>query len=359
MPTEEQIWKLAEAYVAGDMPEDVATALQEMLSTDDAFAANFHECVNMLRSMKGSLAQGGFRSMLKDIHSEQAAVKKEPRLIKLNTHYLRTAAVAAGVALLVSATTYWAFNKNRKDATQYNTIRREVESIKQSQNALVRSQNQILRDISKPTPTAAVRYTGTGFALTNDGYFVTDYHVVNDGDSVYIQDHNGDYYKASLVIYDEAYDVAVMKIDDKKFRFGKGDVPYTFSNVKAGLGTPVYTLGFPQDEMVYDEGYISVRNGFQGNPMQYGLELHADHGQSGSPVLDAKGNVLALLTAIGNQESNTYAVSSKALVQMLQQSLPKDKALHLPKANKLAGLSRDEQIEKMEPYTFSVKVYKK
>jgi hypothetical protein len=125
------------------------------------------------------------------------------------------------------------------------------------------------------------------------------------------------------------------------------------------LGARIFTLGYPQEEIKYSEGYISERNGFESNKIQYTLDLPAGHGQSGSPVIDEKGNVLGILTGIGGEEeTNTYAVSSKALLDLLHTTLP-DNILKLTKTNKLKSLSREKQIEKMEAYTFSVKVYKK
>ena len=111
---------------------------------------------------------------------------------------------------------------------------------------------------------------------------------------------------------------------------------------------------------MYKEGYISTKNGYESNELQYTLELPVGHGQSGSPVLDNNGNVLGILTAIsGEGETNTYAVSSKALLDLINKKLPDNSALHLSKANKLGRIGREEQIKRMEAYTFSVKVYKK
>jgi V8-like Glu-specific endopeptidase len=137
-------------------------------------------------------------------------------------------------------------------------------------------------------------------------------------------------------------------------------VPYTFTSGKAGLGAEIFTLGYPKDEIKYSEGYISSKNGYQGEAMQYTLVLPAGHGQSGSPVIDNKGNILGLLTAIGGQEeSNTYAVSSKAVIELLHSKMPDDTNIRLPKANKLHSMSHEDLVEKMEAYTVSVKVYKK
>ncbi|MGN6567293.1 MAG: trypsin-like peptidase domain-containing protein [Flavipsychrobacter sp.] len=348
------IWNLAEAYAAGTMPEAEKTALLSRLQTDVAFAAEFHECVNMLRSLEGSGRQAQFRTMLQDVHQEVAA--KPTRSIPLRAHYWRTAAIAAGIALLTSFTTYWSFNRpDRPNVTQYNVLRREIENIKRSQNQLI----QNIKTTNNSAPALPARYTGTGFALTNDGYLVTDYHVVDGADSVYIQNSEGHYFKASVKASDPKNDIAILKVQDSKFRFGKTDVPYTFAPTKSGLGARIYTLGFPEDEIIYNEGYISAKNGYEGDSMQYRLELPADPGQSGAPVLDKNGNVLAIITAKGNRdEGNTYAVSSKAVLQLMH-SIRKDLTIRLPKNNKLTGMEREAQIQKLEHYTCSVKVYKK
>ena len=358
-------WELAEAFIAGSLSQDEVTELNGRLASDIEFANEFNEAANLIRSMEGNGKQKRFRSMLRDIHEKQTAGKviKKGLSIVLPAHFWRTAAVAATVAILTSTITIWSLKPSlNKSESQYNNISREVKDIKKVQAQQQATQNQLIQKVNKNIPApppSDVKYTGTGFALTNDGYFVTAYHVISDEDSVYIQDHNGDYYKAFLVNFNAEADVAILKVEKKNFHFGKGEVPYVFANNKAGLGSQIYTVGYPKDDMVYSEGYISAGNGFQGNELQYTLALPAGHGQSGSPVIDGKGNLLGLLTAVGSQnEANTYAVSSKALLELLH-TIPNANSLHLPKTNKLSHLSREGQIEKMQPYTFSVKVYKK
>ena len=351
---EYEIWVTAEAFVGGTLPADALHELKQRLIDDHAYNASFRACVDLLRSMEKAGKRQQMKNMLQEIGAGKSAVKKS---IPLRSYYIRTAAVAAGMALLTSLSTIWVMNNSsKKDVSQYNVLRRELENIK-------RSQNQLLKDINTNTktsqPVSVVKYTGTGFAISNNGYFVTNYHVTEGADSVYIQNHEGDYFKARVLAYEPQTDLAILKVEDDDFRFGSTEVPYTFSGAKAGLGSKVYTLGFPDDEIVYNEGYISAKNGFQNDSMQYRLELPADPGQSGAPVLDANGNVLAIVTAKGKQnEGNTYAESSNALLKLVH-SLPKSLSLHLPKTNKLRHLNREEQIKKLEFYTCSVKVYKK
>jgi len=369
MPVKNNIWELAESYLSGSLPQEEFVSLKEKLASDTVFAAEFYEATDLIRSFEGSGRQKRFRTMLRDVHQKQSVTAPAaPRLIKLPGHFWRTAAVAATVAILTSTITIWSLKPSiKKSDSQYSTISREVEHIKKVQAQQQATQNQLIKDMksSKPTPPPSdVKYSGTGFALTNDGYFVTANHVIHHDrkdnfDSVYIQTHDGQYFKANLINYDPEADIAILKVEKKNFHFGKGELPYAFAKEKAGLGANIFTLGFPKDDIVYSEGYISSKNGFDGDDQQYTLGLPAGHGQSGSPVMGQSGNVIGILTAIsGQEEANTYAVSTKALLKLVH-SMPDDKSLHLPKASRMAGMRRDEQIEKMEAYTFSVKVYKK
>ncbi len=366
------IWQIAEDWLSGSMSETDAAALKVKMETDAAFANEFQETINVISSFEGSGRQKRFRTMLRDIHDKQAtqAQPKKAKQILFTPQLWRTAAVAATVALFISTLTFWGLKSADKHTdAQYNTISREVDHIKKVQALQQAEQNKLKADITKnnkPTPPVSeAKYTGTGFAVTNDGYIVTAWHVINDGkgayDSVYVQTHDGQYYKANLVNFSAEHDVAILKVEKKGFRFAKGDVPYTFSTAKAGLGSDIFTLGYKDDITTqYSKGYISSRNGYDDNHMQYTLVLPVGHGQSGSPVVDDKGNILALLTAVGAEaEANTYAVSTKAIVDLVQAKIPDDKSFHLPKANKLGHITRQQMVEKIETYTVSVKVYKK
>jgi S1-C subfamily serine protease len=356
MLIDSHIWKMAEAHQEGTMPAAEVAALETRLATDVAFAAQFQECVNMLRALRGNGSQKRFAAMLKDIHSTEVSPKIEVRTIPLRSHYWRTAAVAAGIAVLTSLTTFWAIqHNNKKIASQYSLLRRDLESYKRSHNQLVTNINEERRQM----PQAEANFSGTGFAVTNNGYLVTNYHVTEGADSIYIQNNEGKYFKAFVVSFDQHADVALLKVEDNKFRFGKSEVPYSFANGKKGLGEKIFTIGYPQDELVYKEGYISAKNGFAGDSMQYRLEMPASPGQSGSPVLDANGNVIAIVTGKESETpSTTFAVSSKAVVQLVQ-NLTKENNVHINKTNKLGKLNRQQQIEKMQLYTCSVKVYKR
>jgi serine protease Do len=363
MSIDNYIWQMAESYCAGNMTEQQVLELEKRQQENPAFAADFQESVNLILSLQNSGRQTKFRSMLQDIAADtEQKTEKTTRTIPLKTHYWRTAAVAAGMALVTSIGSVLVYHQTdhaaKSSITQLSKkLDNELQTIKTNQHQLNQKIDKINANQPAPGPGPG-NMSGTGFAITNDGYIATNYHVAKEADSLYIQTHDGSYHKAFIVAFDDKTDVAILQVQDKNFRFSKTDVPYTFATSKVGLGARVFTLGFPGDEIVYSEGYISSKNGLHGDSAQYRLELPAAPGQSGAPIVDANGDILGLVTSKETAtEGTTYAVSSKAVLQLVH-SMAKPDNLHLPKANKLGKLSREQQIKKLEEYTCIVQVYK-
>lgn len=354
MSNELNTWKLAEGYLEGSLSEAELHLLNERISNDSSFATEFTENLNMLRSLKDNGAHKQFKQQLANVHNKLSD-KPTPKTVSLIQNHWRTATIAACIAILTSLSTFWLVqHSNKKIASQYSLLRRDLEKYK-------RSQNKIIGDIKSQTssPDLQARYTGTGFALTNNGYLATSYHVVNGADSVYIQSKNGNYYKAEAVAFNEATDVVILKVDDKHFKFADYEVPYTIANNKKKLGARVFTLGFPQDEIVYNEGYISAKNGYAGDTAQYRLDIPAGPGQSGAPVIDGSGNIIGIITGKESEtEGTTFAVATESLHQLLE-TLPKENRIKLNTTNRLSRFSREKQIEKLEYYTCAIKVYKR
>jgi serine protease Do len=358
MTTENNTWKLAEDYLNNRLESTALKTLEDKRRNDKAFANEFQEALNMLLSIQKNGEQKRFIQSLRSIRRQMKENESgKPRQISLRQHYLRTAAVAAGVALLATVGANIWQTRSPEGKSKYSELRKvrtEIEGIKQSQSRIIKD-----LDSKANKPAIENKYSGTGFALSNDGYLVTNYHVTEGADSLYIQTRDGNYYKAFTVSYDANADIAILKVESKKFKFSKqGSLPYTFAAAKAGLGERIFTLGYPQDEVVYSEGYISSRNGYLGDSMQYRLELPAEPGQSGAPVIDANGNIIGIVTGKESKSSNTtYAVSSKTMLRLLR-NIPQAANITLPKAGKLNKLSRSQQIDKIQDFTCVVNVYK-
>lgn len=354
MSLSNNIWEVAEAYVNNELTEEQQLVLQSRIATDTSFATEFQDCVSMLQTLKSAAAHQKVRKDVKAVHNKLTAEPDNKQSIKSKSSIWRTASIAAGIAIITSFTTYWVMNhNNQKIASQYSLLRRDLEKYK-------RNQTKIINDIKEQaTPVySQAQYSGTGFALTSDGYMVTSYHVIAGADSIYVQNKNGDYFKAVEVASDKEHDVVILKAEAKELSFPSSYVPYTIADKKRLLGAKVFTLGFPQDEIVYNEGYISSKNGYGGDSSQYRLEIPAGPGQSGAPVMDESGNIIGIITGKEKEsQGTTYAVSSKALLNLLD-GLPKEQKVQLSSRNKLARLKREQQIELLEQYTCAIKVYK-
>lgn len=351
--SDSKIWELAEAYLAGTLSEQEQSDLRTRLQVDLKFANEFNDSVNILRSLRGSSEEKQFRAKINDVHNNLPKdFKAKQKTISLS--YWRTAGIAASIAIITSLATFWvAQHNNNKIASQYSLLRRDLETYKQFQK-------KIIGDIKKQTssPQLRARYTGTGFAIANEGYLATSYHVVKGADSVYIQHADGNYYKTRMVTFNEATDVAVLQVESDSFQFAKYDIPYTLKSSRQ-LAARVFTLGFPQDEIVYNEGYISAQNGYSGDTTQFRLDIQAGPGQSGAPVVNKEGYIIGIITGKESESAGTtYAVSSDALIDLLK-TLPEDNKIKVPSINRLGRYNRERQIDKLQHYTCAIKVYKK
>ena len=160
--------------------------------------------------------------------------------------------------------------------------------------------------------------SGSGFVLTQDGYIVTNYHVIEDAandSSVDIQVTfaSGDKYTAKLVGGEKDNDVAVLKIE------AAGLTPVTLGDSdKLVVGESVYTIGNPMGELTYSltdgiisalDRLISTGDNVTLNMLQTNCDINP--GNSGGPLFDSYGSVIGITTAKYTQSSS--GVSAEGL----------------------------------------------
>lgn len=357
MITENNISDWAERYIDHQLNSDEGHMLDMALQNDAALKASFEASVDLIRMLRSSGEQQAMRQMMAEVATDRKAwaaeYEKTPRQLSFRK-YLRTGAVAAGLVMLSSLATYFAMNKGSQNSNnqQYTLLRRELESIKHSQSKIIDS----LSKDKEPQDQHPARFGGTGFALTNDGYVATNFHVVKDANNIFVQTNDGETYSAYIIARDPAADVAILKVEDKHFRFSKSALPYAIAKSTSGLGQRVFSLGYPQEDPVYNEGYISSENGYNGDIQSYQLEITANPGQSGAPILDKNGTVIAVITGKqSNTAGTTYAVHALALHNLIR-TLPPENTIRLSENNRLSRLDRTEQVKKLRDFVCAVKV---
>jgi len=139
---------------------------------------------------------------------------------------------------------------------------------------------------------------GTGIIMTEDGYIITNAHVISGGKSCMVALSNGATYTAELVGYDEEQDVAVLKADANGLpaaEFGDSD--------QAVVGDTVYAIGNPlgvELRGTLTNGIISAINRdvtVDGKVMTL-IQTNAalNNGNSGGPLINAYGQVIGINT---------------------------------------------------------------
>lgn len=276
-----------------------------------------------------------------------------------------TMGVAASVAVLAVFATllglqWWnAHNQPTTRAVQY--LSSKVDKLAKAQQKDRRVMNQVINQIGS-TPAAPVnpgKFSGTGFALTADGYVVTSYHVIDGADSVIIEGRDKQRLRVEPVFSDAAHDLTIMRVIDRNFR-GFGRLPYTVKRRQAELGEKIYTLGYPREDQVYNDGSLSARSGFEGDTGFYQISIPVNPGNSGGPVLDDRGNLIGVISSRQMDVLSTAFATKSSYLARLVDSLsaaPHPHTYNLPKQNQLAGQTRPQQIRKLQDFVFVVKVF--
>ena len=139
---------------------------------------------------------------------------------------------------------------------------------------------------------------GTGFILTEDGYIITNQHVVAGADTITVTLYSGEKYTAELVGSDASYDIAVLKIE------AEGLQPVSVGDSdNLQVGESVVAIGNPLGELTWTmtNGIISALNreiNTDGNPQNM-IQTNAaiNSGNSGGPLFDMDGNVIGVTSA--------------------------------------------------------------
>ena len=366
--TDIKILDAVERYIRGEMTPDERLQFENLRKTNTEIDQLVVEHTLFLQQLNHFGERKKFRSSLNDIHvdlSEQGKIdsmklKGKAKIVYLWKRYRRVAAIAAsiaGVTALGISALVWAFAP--KANTDYDTLKREIKDLRnataQQGNEIKNVKNSIGKEKSNPI---IYKSGGTGFIIDAKGYLVTNFHVVQGAKNIAVQNSRGEFI-ARVVYTDKAKDIAILKIDDESFK-PYTTVPYSISRSSARLAEPIFTLGYPKNEIVYGQGYLSSLTGFNGDTLSCQIEIAANHGNSGSPILNKNGEVVGILNARQNStEGFTFAIQGKYIYKALDELKKSDTSyqrIKLSSKSQISGMDRTEQVNKVEDYIYMVKV---
>ena len=168
--------------------------------------------------------------------------------------------------------------------------------------------------------------TGSGFILTEDGYVVTNYHVIEGATSVKVVMDNKEEYTAEVIGYDALNDIAVLKIDAKDLpavKLGSSD-ELSIGDMVVAIGNPLgsltatLTVGYVSGK----DRQISTDSSSAINMIQTDAAINS--GNSGGPLFNMYGEVVGITSA---KYSGT--TSSGASIEGISFAIPIDDVMSI------------------------------
>jgi serine protease Do len=352
-----------ERYLNGEMNADERKQFEAMSSSDAAIAQKIAEHKEFLKVLKQYSDRLALEARLNEIHEEidvhtlaDELIVHPSAIVRMWRNHHSKISVAASIAIFAVMSILFLTGKFNNDS-QYVQLRRQVGNL---ENKVNQNQRVAQGNIHAARNSGSLdKFRATGFAITVDGLIATNYHVVGDNDSVFVQNAAGKLFKAAVVYVSPKTDVAILKITDTAFKSLPG-IPYTFKKSESDLAEKVYTYGYSQDSPVYGPGELTSDNGLNGDSTKYQVSIPLGPGNSGGPLMDSRGNIIGIVNAKETQVDGVnlnFAIKSSYLLSAVDSVSKQDNAkVILNTKNTMANMSTQQQLKKLKNYVFMVKV---
>lgn len=354
-----------ERYIRGEMTPDERLYFEQLRKTNAEVDQLVVEHTLFLQQMNRFAEFKKFKQSLHDVHTDlaeqgkidSAKLKGKAKVVYLWKRYKRVTAIAASIACITAISITFlviSLSPHQKDSSKVQELVREVNKLKNETKTLGVKIDSVDK---KNNINIIPKYNGTGFLIDPKGLMITNAHVVKNSTNIFVQNNKGEQFRAFVVRLDIPRDVAIIKIDDDSFK-PFSSLPYGISKTASDIAEPIFTLGFPREEIVYGEGYLSAKTGYNGDTLSCQITVDANPGNSGGPVFNHSGEVIGILSSKETEtQGAVFAVQSKyiyrAVEDVKKNSLYRN--VKLSAKSNLEGLSKVQQVKKIREYVFMVK----
>ncbi len=352
-----------ERYLKGEMTTQEKTFFEEIRKKNPEIDQLVVEHTFLFHELDKQANIKAFKHSLYEVENkltEEGFISKKQltgkaKVVFLWKKYKRSIAVAASIAGLVSILTTVSISTYNKKVDN-NNITQLVDEIKDTKKKVAQLGNVIANsnDIKNKNPNLSFR--ATGFLIDGKGFIVTNAHVVNRMKTIFVENNKGEYFTTQVIYTDQNTDLAILKITDTAFKTIL-NLPYSINKSNSNLGEQIFTMGYPRNEIVYGEGYVSAKSGDGGDSTAYQVSVSVNPGNSGGPVLNKRGEIIGIITSKNSTADGVvFAAKSKNIYKLLDALKEKGDTLSikLPNNTGLKGLDREQQVKKMEDFVFMV-----
>jgi S1-C subfamily serine protease len=205
---------------------------------------------------------------------------------------------------------------------------------------------------------------GSGFFITQDGYLITNNHVVRGAHSVKVKTQN-QFLDGKVIARDPDNDIALVKVEGSF-------TPVHFSRSKrANMGQTIFTVGFPIPSLQgfnpkVTKGVVSSLSGIKDDIRMYQIDASVQPGNSGGPLADERGNVVGVVSARLNEsaaleesgalsQNVNYAVKLSYVTAVLDNYPDVSKSLQFSVDSE--AVSFEQAVDRVEKSTVLVVIY--
>ena len=176
--------------------------------------------------------------------------------------------------------------------------------------------------LPRPPGPSRQRSLGSGFIISRDGLILTNNHVVDGAEKIAVKLSDGSEFEGKVVGRDDRTDIAVLKIDAKKSlptaRLGNSE--------QIQVGEWVIAVGNPFGlDNTVTSGIVSAKGRHIGagpydNFIQTDVPINP--GSSGGPLIDLRGEVVGINTAILSQNGGNIGIGFAMPINLVKELLP-------------------------------------
>jgi S1-C subfamily serine protease len=199
-------------------------------------------------------------------------------------------------------------------------------------------------------------WSGTGFFISDTGLILTNHHVAKGSKTLLVVLSDGTHSSAEIVAIDDQYDLALLRLpkSDRKVPFihlAPEDSP--------AIGADLVVMGFPMidqlgADLIITRGVVSSNSQDQGNGADVLTDAKVNPGNSGGPIADKFGNVMAIvcMKSLTTGEFDSYGIGISA--GHIRQFLRRNHVNVDAGAESGSPLSTEDVVTKVKPATVCI-----